>query len=65
MGMPTPDEGEVLEATVFLSHFKDLPDSRQPGKVIYPLDEVLLLLALLATLAGVASSRVSGSHDAE
>ena len=29
----------------------DLPDGRQPGKVIYPLDEVLLL-ALLATLAG-------------
>ena len=44
-------DGEVFEATVFLSHFRDLPDSRQAGKVIYPLDEVLLL-ALLATLAG-------------
>jgi predicted transposase YbfD/YdcC len=44
-------DGEVFEATVFLSHFRDLPDRRQAGKVIYPLDEVLLL-ALLATLAG-------------
>lgn len=44
-------DGEVFEATVFLSHFRDLPDNRQAGKVIYPLDEVLLL-ALLATLAG-------------
>ena len=32
----------LSEAVVFLSHFKDLPDPRQPGKVIYPLDEVLL-----------------------
>src|ERR1700745_2332565 len=39
------------EAIVFLSHFKDLPDPRQPGKVIYPLDEVLLV-CLLAVLAG-------------
>ena len=38
MDMPTPDDGEMFEATVFLSHFKDLPDSRQAGKVIYPLD---------------------------
>jgi predicted transposase YbfD/YdcC len=41
----------LSEAVVFLSHFKDLPDPRQPGKVIYPLDEVLLL-CLLAVLAG-------------
>ncbi len=45
------DDGEIFEATVFLSHFKDLTDPRQQGKVTYPLDEVLLL-ALLATLAG-------------
>lgn len=44
-------EGEIFEATVFLSHFRDLPDARQAAKVIYPLEEVLLL-ALLATLAG-------------
>ena len=48
---PARDDGEVFEATVFLHHFKDLADSRQQAKVIYPLDEVLLL-ALLATLAG-------------
>jgi DDE_Tnp_1-associated len=41
----------LSEAVVFLNHFKDLPDPRQPGKVIYPLDEVLLL-CLLAVLAG-------------
>src|SRR3954447_16708886 len=39
------------ETVVFLSHFKDLQDPRQPGKVSYPLDEILLL-CLLAVLAG-------------
>src|SRR5271165_7350198 len=43
--------GAVLEAIVFLKHFSDLPDPRQRGKVMYPLDEVLLL-CLLAVLAG-------------
>src|ERR1700687_373859 len=41
----------VSEAVVFLNHFKGLPDPRQPGKVIYPLAEVLLL-GLLAVLGG-------------
>lgn len=45
------DCGAIFEATAFLSHFKDLPDPRQAVKVVYPLDEVLLL-ALLAVLAG-------------
>jgi|SRR5471030_783483 len=40
-----------LEAVVFLRYFEDLPDPRQRGKVLYPLDEVLLL-CLLAVLAG-------------
>ena len=40
-----------FEATVFLGYFKGMPDPRQPGKVSYRLDEILLL-ALLATLAG-------------
>lgn len=39
------------EAVVFLRYFEDLPDPRQRGKVLYPLDEVLLL-CLLAVLAG-------------
>ena len=39
------------ETVVFLSHFKDLPDPRQRGKVVYPLAEVLLL-CLLAVLGG-------------
>jgi len=45
------EQGAFGEAVVFLSHFKALEDPRQPGKVIYPLDEVLLL-CLLAVLAG-------------
>src|SRR5271157_4703312 len=43
--------GAVKETTVFLSHFEDLPDYRQKGKVAYPLDEVLLVM-LAAALAG-------------
>jgi len=45
------DCGALAETTVFLSYFNDMPDHRQPGKVLYPLDEVLLL-CLLAVLAG-------------
>ena len=45
------EAGAIREALVFLDYFKDLPDARQPGKVIYPLAEVLLL-CLLAVLAG-------------
>jgi hypothetical protein len=41
----------IGEAIVFLGSFKDLPDPRQAGKVMYPLTEVLLL-CLLAVLAG-------------
>ena len=43
--------GAVKETTVFLSHFGDLPDYRQKGKVAYPLDEVLLVM-LAAAMAG-------------
>lgn len=45
------DCGAFFEATVFLSYFNELPDPRQAVKVVYPLDEVLLL-SLLAVLAG-------------
>jgi predicted transposase YbfD/YdcC len=41
----------MLESIVFLDHFADLPDPRQLSKVIYPLDEILLL-SLLAVVAG-------------
>ena len=44
----------IGEATVFLDHFNDLPDLRQPGKVVYSLNEVLLL-SLLGVLAGAES----------
>lgn len=39
------------EAGLFLGYFEDLPDARQPGKIRYPLSEVLLL-CLLAVLSG-------------
>jgi predicted transposase YbfD/YdcC len=41
----------IGEGLVFLEHFRNLPDPRQPTKVMYPLEEVLLL-CLLAVLAG-------------
>ncbi|CAK0748899.1 transposase [uncultured Gammaproteobacteria bacterium] len=44
--------GCLGEAVVFLKHFSGLADPRQQGKVVYPLDEVLLL-SLLGVLAGV------------
>jgi len=45
------DGAAFAETVVFLDHFRDLRDPRQPGKVTYPLDEVLLL-CLLGVLAG-------------
>jgi predicted transposase YbfD/YdcC len=41
----------LAETTAFLVYFKDMPDRRQAGNVVYPLDEILLL-CLLAVLAG-------------
>ncbi len=48
------DCGALGEAVAFLNYFKDMPDPRQRGKIMYPLEEVLLL-ALLAVLAGADS----------
>lgn len=46
------DEAEGLGGKLdFLTHFADLPDPRQALKVLYPLDEVLLL-TLCAVLCG-------------
>jgi hypothetical protein len=45
-----PDCGALGEAVTFLNYFKDMPDDRQRGKIMYPLDE-----ALLAVLAGAES----------
>jgi predicted transposase YbfD/YdcC len=42
---------EIFEAVSFLAFFNELTDVRQRGKVVNPLDEVLLL-CLLAVLAG-------------
>jgi hypothetical protein len=50
MEQSATDSGAFGETVVFLHYFNDLPDHRQPGKVIHPLDEVLLL-SLLAVLA--------------
>lgn len=46
--------GAFEESVIFLDHFEGLADPRQPGKVTYTLDEVLLL-CLLAVLAGAES----------
>lgn len=54
MGNTAADRDTLVETVVFLNHFKDLPDPRQRGKIVYPLDEVLLL-TLLAVLAGADS----------
>jgi predicted transposase YbfD/YdcC len=51
MESTTSDCAAFDETVVFLSHFKDLKDPRQQGKVAYPLEEILLL-CLLAVLAG-------------
>src|SRR5438046_2921462 len=51
MDSAAADCGAFGEAVVFLTHFRDMSDPRQRGKVTYPLDEVLLL-CLLAVLAG-------------
>src|ERR1022692_3982608 len=45
------DCGALGEAVVFLDYFDDLPNPPQRCKVVYPLDEVLLL-CLLAVLGG-------------
>ena len=42
------DNETLFETVVFLNHFNDLPDPRQRRKIVYPLDEVLLLTPLLA-----------------
>ena len=49
--MAATERGALAESLVFLDHFRDLADPRQRGKVMYPLDEVLLL-CLLAVMAG-------------
>ena len=45
------DDAVFDETVVFLRHFKGLEDPRQPGKISYPLNEILLLCRL-AVLAG-------------
>jgi len=51
MDVTTAECAALAETTVFLDYFREMPDHRQPGKVVYPLDEILLL-CLLAVLAG-------------
>jgi predicted transposase YbfD/YdcC len=49
--------GALGETIVFLDHFQSLPDPRQRGKVIYPLDEVLLLCLLAGAESFVEIAR--------
>jgi predicted transposase YbfD/YdcC len=48
------DNETLFETIIFLNHFNDMPDPRQRGKIMYPLDEILLL-TLIAVLAGADS----------
>jgi hypothetical protein len=52
----------LAEMIVFLSHFQGFAVPRQPGEVIYPLDEVL---ALWMTALGkhVLHCNISGCHE--
>lgn len=43
--------GEVLQSVAFIDHFSGLSDPRQAGKVLYPLNEIMLLV-LCGELAG-------------
>jgi hypothetical protein len=54
VGKTAQDDGDIFGVVGFLSHFSDLTDGRHAGKVVYPLDEVLLL-AVLAVLAGAGT----------
>jgi len=51
--------GVIFETTVFLHYFSNLPDSRQPGKLVYPLNE-MLLLSLLGARRASRTSLASG-----
>lgn len=53
------ERGIDYETTVFLNHFKDLPDHRQAGKVAYPLQEVLLLMLMAVLAGGVAFTEIA------
>lgn len=53
-GIADTDFGLIAETASFLCYFNMLQDDRQAGKVVYPLNEVLLL-SLLAVLAGAES----------
>ena len=57
MEQATSDLAALDETVAFLNYFKALLDRRQRGKVVCPLDEVLLL-ALLAVLCGMELTRV-------
>jgi len=48
------DSGALSESIVFLEHFAELQDPRQPGQAVYALNEALLL-CLLAVLAGAGT----------
>ena len=56
----TTDCAAFDEAVVFLSHFKELKDPRQQGKVTYPLDEILLHRTAI-----VIAHRLSTIHRAD
>jgi hypothetical protein len=60
------NHGEIqAESSGFLAHFNALPDPRQPGKVIYPLDEVLLLCLMADSVLALKDNPGSLREDGE
>jgi hypothetical protein len=43
MDSANTDRATFTETTVYLSYFKETPDHRPAGKIIYPPDEILHL----------------------
>ena len=64
MGGIVSDCDAIEQTAVFLNHFSDLPDPRQRGKAVCPLDEVLLFI-MATVLAGDLAERVIGDEPGE
>ncbi len=49
----------LAETTILLQYFRNMPDARQPGEVIRPLDEILLLCLLAAQKVSLLLAKAS------
>jgi len=62
MEATTTDGGALFETVVFLDHFNDLPDPRQHGKVMYPLESAVQNMAESSVPGSVAAARLAISQ---